>query len=86
MKRISIFNLSERILQLCKRKKITLVCLSEISKVSIFTIQNLVRAKARNPRIKTLHKIALAFGMTPSEFLDFQELNDYAFDEEETTE
>jgi len=31
----------------------------------------------------TLHKIALAFGMTLSEFLDFDELNNYSFDEDD---
>lgn len=29
-----------------------------------------------------MHRLALAFNMTLSEFLDFPELNDYAFDEE----
>lgn len=37
----------------------------------------------RNPRVKTLHKIAISFNMTLSEFLDFQELNDYDFDDEQ---
>ena len=34
-----------------------------------------------NPTVKTLHKIALCFSMTLSEFLDFPELNDYSFDD-----
>lgn len=36
-----------------------------------------------NPRIKTLHKIALAFCMTLAELLDFPALNEYSFDEED---
>ncbi|HIR32296.1 MAG TPA: XRE family transcriptional regulator, partial [Candidatus Faecousia faecavium] len=32
--------------------------------------------------VKTLHKIALAFNMTLAEFLDFEELNNYSFDED----
>ena len=28
------------------------------------------------------HKIAIAFNMTVSEFLDFQELNEYSFDDQ----
>ena len=36
-----------------------------------------------NPRVKTLHKIAVSFNMTLSEFLDFQELNDYDFDDDD---
>ena len=35
----------------------------------------------KHPRVKTLHKSALAFNMTLAEFLDFDELNDYSFDE-----
>ena len=30
-----------------------------------------------------LHKIALAFNMTLSEFLDFKELNAYSFEDDE---
>ena len=40
-----------------------------------------MRGLTKNHRVKTLHKIALAFNMTLAEFLDFDELNDYAFDE-----
>lgn len=36
-----------------------------------------------NPRIKALHKITTAFSLTVAEFLDFEELNDYSFDDEE---
>ena len=39
-----------------------------------------VRGLTKNPRVKTLHKLALAFNMTLSEFLDFKELNDYSFE------
>lgn len=31
---------------------------------------------------KTLHKIALAFNMTLAEFLDFEELNEYSFEDD----
>ena len=33
--------------------------------------------------VKTLHKLALAFNMTLAEFLDFDELNDYSFDDDD---
>lgn len=46
------------------------------------TLDNIVRGMTKNPRVMTLHKIALAFNMTLAEFLDFPELNDYAFDED----
>lgn len=42
-----------------------------------------MRGLTKNPRVKTLHKIALAFNMTLAEFLDFPTLNEYSFDDEE---
>lgn len=42
----------------------------------------IARGLTKNPRAMTLHKIALAFGMTLSEFLDFPELNEYSFDDQ----
>ena len=35
-----------------------------------------------NPKAKTLHKIAIAFNMTLSEFLDYPELNSYCFEDD----
>ena len=46
------------------------------------TIDNIMRGVSRNPRIQTLHKIALTFNMTISEFLDYPELNDFSFDDD----
>lgn len=46
------------------------------------TIDNIVRGLTKDPRISTLHRIALVFNMTIAEFLDFKELNDYSFEEE----
>ena len=37
----------------------------------------------KNPGVKTIHKIAIAFNMTLAEFLDFDELNKYSFDEDD---
>lgn len=52
-----------------------------MSGVSHSTIDNIINRKTYNPRIKTLHKIALAFSLTVAELLDFDELNNYSFDE-----
>lgn len=46
------------------------------------TLDNIVRGLTKNPRVKTLHKIALAFNMTLAEFLDFEELNEYSFEDD----
>ena len=55
--------------------------LAEMSGVSQSTLDNLVNGKTFNPRVRTLHRIALAFSMTLAEFLDFQDLNDYFFED-----
>lgn len=52
-----------------------------MSNVKQSTLDNIVRGITKNPRIKTLHKVALAFNMTVAEFLDFEQLNVYSFDE-----
>lgn len=71
-----------RILSLCERRGITIYRLSAMSGVSHSTLDNIVNRKTFNPRIKTLHKIASAFGMTVAELLDFEELNSYSFEDE----
>ena len=69
-----------RIRQLCERKGISINKLASMSGVRQSTLDNIVRGLTKNPRAMTLHKIALAFSMTLSEFLDFKELNEYSFD------
>lgn len=75
----------KRIRQLCKERGIAINKLASMSDVKQSTLDNIVRGLTKNPRIKTLHKIALAFNMTVAEFLDFDELNSYAFDEDDDT-
>ena len=41
-----------------------------------------MRGLTKNPRVKTLHKLAIAFNMTLSEFLGFDELNEYSFEDD----
>ena len=72
-----------RIRALCKQRGITVNRLSTMSGVKQSTLDNIVRGLTKNPRVRTLHRIAHAFNMTLSEFLDFKELNDYGFDEDE---
>lgn len=73
----------KRIRQLCKERNIAINRLATMSDVRQSTLDNIVRGLTKNPQVKTLHKIAIAFNMTLSEFLDFTELNEYGFDEEE---
>lgn len=74
-----------RIRALCDRRGISVNKLAEMSGVPQSTLNNLIgnRGATRNPGIQTLHKIAIAFNMTVAEFLDFPELNDYSFDDQD---
>ena len=72
-----------RIRLLCKKRGISVNRLSAMSGVRQSTLDNIMRGMTKNPRAKTLHKIAIAFNMTLAEFLDFDELNDYLFEEDE---
>ena len=76
----------KRIRKLCKERGTAINRLATMSDVKQSTLDNIVRGLTKNPRVKTLHKIALAFNMTLAEFLDFQELNEYSFDEDDIEE
>ena len=69
-----------RIRQLCEKKGISINKLASMSGVRQSTLDNIVRGLTKNPRAMTLHNIALAFSLSLSEFFDFKELNEYAFD------
>ena len=70
-----------RIRKLCKDRNIAINKLAVMSDVNQSTLDNIVRGLTKNPRVKTLHKVALAFNMTLAEFLDFDELNEYSFED-----
>lgn len=78
--------LVNRILLLCQRRGITIYQLSKMSGVSHSTLDNIINRNTFDPRIRTLHKIATAFSLTVAEFLDFDELNSYSFDDESDDE
>ena len=70
-----------RIRSLCKERGIAINKLATMSDVKQSTLDNIVRGLTKNPRVKTLHKVAIAFNMTLAEFLDFNELNEYSFED-----
>lgn len=72
-----------RIKDLCKKRGIAINKLATMSDVKQSTLDNIVRGLTKNPRVKTLHKLALALNMTLAEFLDFDELNSYCFDDDD---
>lgn len=71
----------KRIRKLCKERGITINKLAVMSDVRQSTLDNIVRGITKNPGVKTIHKIAIAFNMTLAEFLDFEDLNEYSFDD-----
>ncbi len=73
-----------RIKQLCNKKGYSINKLAGISGVRQSTLDNIMRGVTKNPGIIALHKIANAFNMTLAEFLDFDELNEYSFEDEQT--
>lgn len=75
--------IANRIRQLCRKRQITINHLANMSGLNQSTLDNIVRGLTKNPRIITLHRIALAFGMTVAEFLDIDELNNFVFEEDD---
>ncbi len=75
-----------RIKSLCKQRGIAINKLATMSGVNQSTLDNIVRGITKDPRVKTLHKVAIAFNMTLAEFLDFDELNDYSFEDSDDEE
>ena len=76
----------KRIRQLCKQRGISINKLATMSGIRQSTLDNIMRGLSKNPRVKTLHKIANALNMTLAEFLDFEELNEYSFEDDSEDE
>ncbi len=74
---------AKRILQLCTERNYSINKLANLSNLRQSTIENIINGASKNPQAKTLHRIANTFNMTLAEFLDFEELNNYSFDDED---
>lgn len=72
----------KRLTDICQERKITINQLANLSGITQSTIQDLMTGKTKNPKLKTLHRIAVGLNMTVSELLDFYELNELIFDDE----
>ena len=72
----------KRIKDLCQQRGFSINKLSTMSGVKQSTLDNIVRGITKNPQLQTIHRIAIAFNMTVSEFLDFEELNEYSFEDD----
>lgn len=71
-----------RLTRLCEERKITINKLATLSGITQSTVENIMSGKTKNPKLKTLHKLALGLGMTVSELLDFPEMNETLFEDE----
>ena len=67
---------------LCSQKEITTNKLAMLSGITQSTVENIMNGKTKNPKLKTLHKLAIGLGMTISELLNFPEMNETVFDDE----
>lgn len=72
----------KRLNDLCTQRKITINKLSTLSGITQSTVENIISGKTKNPKLKTLHKLAIGLDMTVSELLDFPEMNETIFEDE----
>ena len=68
--------LSVRILALMKERNLSVNEVAKAAGLLHSTVNNIVNRKTNNPKITTVHSIALAFDMKISEFLDYKLLDD----------
>ena len=73
----------KRLSDLCSQNNITINKLATLSGITQSTVENLMKGKTKNPKLKTLHKLAVGLNMTVAELLDFYEMNEEKFDDEE---
>lgn len=72
----------KRLKSLCAQRGMTVNKLATRSGITQSTVENLMSGKTKNPKLKTLHKLASGLDMTVSELLDFPEMNETIFDDE----
>mgnify|MGYP002071057552 CR=1 FL=1 len=72
----------QRLTALCTERNITINKLASLSGITQSTVENIMSGKTKNPKLKTLHKLAVGLGMTVSELLDFPEMNETIFEDE----
>nr|WP_279287496.1 helix-turn-helix transcriptional regulator [Neobittarella massiliensis] len=67
---------------MCHQQGISVNKLAQMSGVSQSTLDNIMNRRSFNPTIKTLVRVANAFGLTVAELLDFPALNDYSYEDD----
>ena len=74
--------IKNRILYLIKERNITINKLATLSGLTQSTVEDIASGKSKNPKLKTLHRLAIGLNMTISELLDFPEMNETKFDDD----
>ena len=72
----------KRLTTLCKERNITVNKLATLSGITQSTVENIMSGKTKNPKLKTLHKLAIGLNMSVSELLDFPDMNETIFEDE----
>ena len=72
----------DRLQYLCTIKEYAVNKLATRSGLTQSTVENIMSGKTKNPKLKTLHRLAIGLDMTVSELLDFPEMNNTAFEDE----
>ena len=65
-----------------QERNITVNKLATLSGITQSTVENIMSGKTKNPKLKTLHKLAIGLNMSVSELLDFPEMNETIFEDE----
>ena len=74
--------IGRRLQDLIDERGITVNRLATLSGITQSTVENLVHGRTRNPKLKTLHRLACGLVMTVSDLLDFPEMNNTQFEDE----
>lgn len=72
----------KRLNELCTERGITINKLATLSGITQSTLDNIIKGTTKNPKLKTLHKLAIGLDLTVSELLDFPEMNETVFEDE----
>lgn len=72
----------QRLTELCRERKITTNRLATLAGITQSTVENIISGKTKNPKLKTLHKLAVGLNMTVSQLLNFPEMNETIFEDE----
>ena len=72
----------KRLQDLILERGITVNKLATLSGITQSTLDNMMRGKTRNPKLKTLHRLARGLDMTVAQLLDFPEMENTIFEDE----